>query len=210
MTVGGPPYTPGQVGSVGPTPPPFPQYPPAGAYGPPHRRRKSVLAGAGIVVAIALGLAALVVSLIGLGRAGTGGQPSAQPTASATESGSTEAADRALCTAIAPLVKENLARGKEFVALGHTGSPERDAGIDPFMKDTLAWVPRIEATINENPQASSFFTRTLQRFVDDRRIYAVSIRPGAESDSDTAAWNDATVALGGPYEVCGDLGIPLW
>jgi hypothetical protein len=208
--VGGPPYTPGQVGSVGPTPPPFPQYPPAGAYGPAPRRRKSVLAGAGIVIAIALGLAALVVSLIGLGRAGIGGQPSAQPTASGTGSGSTEAADRALCTAIAPLIKESSARGKQFAVLGDLGTPPRDAGIDAFMVDTLDWAKRTEVVVAAHRDASPFFIRTLQRYTDDRRLYAANIRPGQRADADAAAWNDSLVALGGPFEVCGDLGIPLW
>lgn len=34
--------------------------------------------------------------------------------------------------------------------------------------------------------------------------------PGPATDGDTAAWNDSLVALSGPLEVCGDLGVPLW
>ena len=52
--------------------------------------------------------------------------------------------------------------------------------------------------------------RSLQRFVDDNHAYAGNIRPGPATDGDTAAWNDSLVALSGPFEVCGDLGVPLW
>jgi hypothetical protein len=187
-----------------------PIYPPTGYYGPPPPKRRSWLPAAIATTALLLGVAALVISLVSLSRDSTASTNRAPSTAAVSTPADTESADRALCTAIAPLTKEHLERGKAFVAMGHTGTPERDAGIADFRSDTLDWVKRAEQTLDEHWDASPYVTRTLQRFIDDRRIYAVNIRPGAEKDSDVAAWNDATVALGGPLEVCGALNIPLW
>jgi hypothetical protein len=204
----------GPAGAPGPMPPQQPPvYGPNGFYGGPVPKRRGWVPGAAAAIAGLLGVAALVISLIGLSRDSKEAATSTSPATVATSSQSpeaTEAADRALCTAIAPLVKENLARGKEFVALGDPGTAARDAGIDGFMADTLNWVKRIEAPLTAHNDASPYFIRTLQRFIDDRRIYSTNIRPGPETPADRAAWDDSKVALAGPYEVCGNLDIPLW
>jgi hypothetical protein len=175
-------------------------------YGPRPRRFRGVLAGLGIVVAIALAAAALVVSLTN-----THAGPAAQPAPPSTNQPvSTAAADRALCEAIAPLMRESADRGKAFVNLGHTGTPQRDAGIPSFLTDTMDWVQRAQGVVDTHSTPPRYLTRSLQRYIDDRRAYANGLRPGPETEADAAAWNDSLVAAGGGYEVCGDLGVPLW
>src|SRR6201997_2098320 len=121
-------------GALHPDPPPGVPIPP-----PPPRRGRTLLAGVGITLAIALAAAALVVSLVSAHRNGTPiqtAQSASQPTNQATPG----ADDRAVCGAIAPLIKEAEADGKAFVALGNSGTPARDGGIDGFVSKTADWV----------------------------------------------------------------------
>jgi hypothetical protein len=116
-----------------------------------------------------------------------------------------------LCEAIAPLIKEDTERGKAFVNLGHTGTPERDAGIPAYVTATTDWVKRAQSVLDQHMSLPpGFLLRSLQRYVDDDRAYVASLRPGPATDGDNAAWNDSLVALSGPFQVCGDLGAPLW
>jgi len=170
-----------------------------------------LLAGVGIALAIALAAAALVVSLVSAHRNGTPtqtAQSASQPTNQATPGTD----DRALCEAIAPLIKEAAADGKAFVALGNSGTPARDAGIDGFAAKTADWVKRTQAVVDHRMTTASpdYLMRSLQRFIDDRRAYASNIRPGPATDGDNAAWGDSLVAAGGLFEVCGGLGVLLW
>ena len=64
----------------------------------------------------------------------------------------------------------------------------------------------VQAEVARN-DSDPFLRRTLQCMVDDIRIYATSIRPGPETAPDAAAWNDASVAYGGPFDVCHRLGV---
>jgi hypothetical protein len=152
----------------------------------------------------------LVVSLVSAQRnsPATTAQPAARPTnpASSTES------DKALCQAIAPLIKEAAAEGKAFVALGDNGTLARDAGIDGFAAKTADWFKRTQAVVDQHITTAppDYLMRSLLRFMDDRRTYATNIRPGPATDGDNAAWNDSIVAVGGSAEVCGNLGVPLW
>ena len=199
----GSPAPPGFLPAPPPSPPPAQQIPPG--YWSRPRRFRGVLAAVGIVLAIALGAAALVVSLMNADR-----EPAAQPATSPTQQVSTTDADRNLCQAIAPLMRETADRGKAFVNLGHTGIPERDAGIPAFVADKNNWAERAQSVLDAHALPPRYLSRMLQRFVDDRRAYAASIQPGPATDADGAAWNDSLVAASGPYQVCGDLGIPLW
>ena len=167
------------------------------------------MAGIGIATAVALSAAALVVSLVNTGGDAPPASPQPTATPSSTAPTGSTAADKALCETIAPLIKESADRGKAFVALGHTGTPERDAGIAPFLSDTMDWVRRAEDALSAHP-SPGYLSRSLQRYIDDRRSYAASLRPGPETEADAAAWNDSLVAAGGSYQVCGDLGVPLW
>jgi hypothetical protein len=193
-------------------PPPTPPYATPGRYARRPRRGRGLLAGIGIAVAIALAATALVISLITAHR--NSSTPAAQPPSQPTnQAAATADSDKTLCEAIAPLIKESSERGKTFVNLGHTGTPERDAGIPSYVADTTDWVKRAQAVLDEHFNPASppgFLMRSLQRYVDDKHAYVVSIRPGPGTDADNAAWNDSLVALSGPFDVCDGLGVPLW
>jgi hypothetical protein len=162
-------------------------------------------------VAIVLAVAAVIVALVRGGESSGPTTPTAQPTTSSTPTaGDTSAADKALCEAIAPLIKESSARKNAFTSLGPSGSPDRDAGLPKFVTDTQDWVQRAQQVVDQHADPPRYFTRTLQRYVDDMRMLAANLRPGPATESNTAGWTDSVFALAGPFEVCGDLGIPLW
>jgi hypothetical protein len=39
-------------------------------------------------------------------------------------------------------------------------------------------------------------TRSLQRYIDDMKLFAASVRPGPGTQYDEAAWTDSIVACG--------------
>jgi hypothetical protein len=192
-----------------PNPPPSSTVPPGG-YGPPPQpnppRRRGLLLAAGLVSAIVLAIAALVVSIVAISRP-TASMSTSRTTmaASPSTSGSsdTTAADRQLCEAVGPLLHESDEAGKAFVNLGQSGTPERDAGIAAYESSVLDWIKRIQPVIDSHPSADPY----LRRMLDDIHSYATSVRPGPATDPDAAAWNDASVAYGGPFEVCHRLGV---
>src|SRR6266404_4151278 len=92
--------------------------------GPPRPSRRGVLTAAGVVLAVLLGAAALIVALTREPPA-----PAAAPQAPTTQQGPTTDADRKLCQAIAPLMKENDDRSNAFLGTGQPGSPEQDAAL---------------------------------------------------------------------------------
>jgi hypothetical protein len=171
-----------------------------------------LLAAVGLASAILLSIAALIVAVIDLNRptASTSTSQSssvASPSPSPSTTADTTAADRALCEGAAPLIRESAERGRQFVDLGQSGTPERDAGIPSYQASVSDWVKKIQPILDQHADADAFLKRTLQRFIDDTRIYAASIRPGPENDADAAAWNDKLVAIGGPFEICHRLGV---
>lgn len=176
---------------------------------PPHPR-----SGRGLPLGLALGAvllstAALVVALIGLVR-----EPDQMsrtvPSPPATTATATDSGDRALCEAIAPLIKESSANKNDFVELGEPGSPERNAGIPNFVEVTQDWVSRAQEVLDAHAEPPRYLTRTLQRYVDDMRLFVDGLRPGPEDDADRALWTDSIGALGGPLTACLDQGIELW
>jgi hypothetical protein len=197
-----------------PNPPPG-SYPPPGGYAQappptPRPRKRGLLVAVSLVMSILLATAALVVGVIAISRPTSSPSPNrTPPAASPTAAGpsDTTAADRDLCQAVAPLIRENADAGKGFVNLGPAGTPARDAGIPQYQDSVSDWVNRIQPILDQHPDADPFFRRTMQRFIDDSRIYAASIRPGPENDADAAAWNDKLVAIGGPFEICHQLGV---
>ena len=175
---------------------------------PPGVRRTSPFVAAGVILGILLGAAALVVSLTGIGHQST--QPAATATstpATPWASGDTTDADRELCQAIAPLIREGAQDGKDFVNLGHTDTPERDAGIPDYKTKVDAWVERIQPVLDQHANPPRYLTRMTQMFIDFTHSYADNIRPGPVKDVDTAAWNNRVVALGGPFELCKKYGV---
>jgi hypothetical protein len=164
------------------------------------------LVGIGVIVAILLGAAALVVSLTGVGRQSTPSTPGTSTSATPMASGDTTEADRALCQAIVPLIKESIQDGKDFVNLGFSGTPERDGGIPAYKAKVDVWVGRVQPILDQHASPPRYLTRMTQMFIDFTQSYAESIRPGPATDFDNTAWNDRVVALGGPYEVCKKFG----
>jgi hypothetical protein len=176
----------------------------------PRPRKRRLLTTVGLVTTILLAIAALVVGIIAISRPTSSPSPNrTPPAASPSTSGpaNTTSADRELCEDAGPLLRESNETGKAFVNLGRSGTPARDAGIPQYEASVLDWVKRIQPVLDDHPAADPFLRRTLQRMIDDIRVYATSIRPGPETDADAAAWNDATVAYGGPFDVCHRLGV---
>ena len=176
-----------------------------------QRRRRGSLLGGGVVLAILLAAAALVVALV---RPGSQAAPSAPPSAVPAQPASTADADKALCQAIAPLMTEDDKMSNAFIDAGPMGTPARNAAIPKYVNDTQDWAKRIQQVLDAHmgpaaggvpPQA--FLTRTLQRFIDDRKLLAANIRPGPGTKYDDEAYNDSMAAYGGPLAICQDLGV---
>jgi hypothetical protein len=200
-------YGPAQVGMGFPPGPPQPAPYTRG----PRRRRGAILIGAGVLLAIALGAAALVVALMSPGRQSTSGAPMPATT---QQPGSTSDADRALCQAIAPLMAESDRVSNAYIDTGATGTPARDAATPKYVSDTQDWAPRIQKALEEHAAVPSgevapqpFLIRTLQRFIDDRKLFVANVRPGPSTNIDQSAWTDSLVAYGGPLAICEDLGV---
>lgn len=186
-------------------PPSPPQYLPA-----PAARRSSPLLAIGVIVAIMLGAAALVVALISPGRESTqptAATPMSTPAAPPTASGDTTEADRALCQAIAPLIKESLQDGKDFVNLGFSGTPERDGGIPAYKAKVDAWVGRTQPVLDQHANPPRYLTRMTQQFIDFTQSYADNIRPGPEPEVDRANWYSRLTAFGAAFEICPKYGV---
>jgi hypothetical protein len=169
------------------------------AFQPPRRRRPSRKT-VGIVVAIVLALAVLVIAL-----AWPDSKPA--PTASSASPQAAMAADKSLCQAIGPLMKQNDDRSNAFLATGQPGSPERDAALPKFVSDIQDWARRTQQVLDAHANPPRFTTRTLQRYIDDMQLFVASVRPGAGTQYDEAAWTDSIVAYGGPLATCQQLGI---
>ena len=193
MTSGGPSYPFGQG---------------SGGYGPPPPRRPAKLIGLGVALAVVLSAAALIVGVIALVRqpdTAVTATPSSSPIATPGEN--TSAADKALCERVGPLLREIVDTGREFVALGQSGTQARDDGITSFRRHVAEWATRIEPIIDENSNASRYLSRTLHGFVDLNRLYSANLRPGPATTLDTQTWDLGTIAYGGPWEVCHALGV---
>jgi hypothetical protein len=152
----------------------------------------------GVVLAILLALAALVIALVPQSQPAQGNPSSPQ---------AATAADKALCQAIGPLMKENDDRSNAFLATGQPGSPQRDAALGKFVSDTQDWAHRTQQVLDAHANPPRFTTRALQRYIDDMQLFVVSVRPGPGTQYDEAAWTDSIVAYGGPLATCQQLGI---
>jgi hypothetical protein len=169
------------------------------AFRPWQRHRPSWMA-VGVAVAIVLALAALVIALV---------SPTSQPAQAAGPASpqATTAADKSLCQAIGPLMKENDDRSNAFLATGQPGSPQRDAALGKFVSDTQDWARRTQQVLDTHANPPRFTTRALQRYIDDMQLFVSSVRPGPGTQYDEAAWTDSIVAYGGPLAACQQLGV---
>ena len=163
-----------------------------------------------VAAAILLATAALVVGIVDLTRSLTRAAPlPLSPTTSAPTPAPTDftAANRALCTAIAPLMSESDRVAKTYSDLGPANTPAWNAGKDKFISDTRDWVGRIQPVIDSHPGADPYFRRSLQRFVDDRRLLVADLEEGPWQPYDQTNWNDSLSAYNGPLTTCWDLGV---
>lgn len=166
-------------------------------------RRRPIVLGAGVVLAILLAASALVVSVVALVRQPAPLAPSAAP----SDPRASTAADKALCQGIGPLMKENDDRSNAFLGTGEAGSPERDAALPKFVSDTQDWAGRTQQILDAHANPPRFMTRALQRYIDDMQLFVASVRPGPGTQYDEAAWTDSIEAYGGPLATCQALGI---
>lgn len=174
-------------------------------YGGPARRGRGKLVGAITALALLIAVAALIVAIVALNR-----EPPPTPSPQATPTQQqvpTPDADRKLCEAIGPLMKENDDRSNAFLATGQPGSPEQDAALPKFVTDTQDWARRTQQTLDANANPPRLLTRTLQRYIDDMQLFVASVRPGPGTKYDEAAWTDSIVAYGGPLSICQALGV---
>jgi hypothetical protein len=159
-----------------------------------------------VVVAILLAVAALIVAIVALMEQPPPAASSPAP-APPSQQGPTTDADRKLCEAIAPLMKENDDRSNTFLGTGQPGSPEQDAALPKFVTDTQDWARRTQQVLDANANPPRLLTRTLQRYIDDMQLFVASVRPGPGTKYDEAAWTDSIVAYGGPLATCQALGV---
>jgi len=176
---------------------------------PPARRNKGLMVA---VAAAILAIAALVVGVIDLARPAPTAQPSAPAAASTSAApaparNTTDDADRALCSAIAPLMADYDRTSNAWTGSGDPGTPERDAALPKYRSDTEDWAGRIQDLLDAHQDADPLFKRTLQRFIDDRVLMVRNMRPGPSKTYDDEAWADSMTAYGGPLSVCWKLGI---
>jgi hypothetical protein len=167
------------------------------------------LLASGVVLAVLLGVAALVLSIIGVTR-GAERQPPPETRKAAPQELFVDDADKALCEAIGPLMKQSDESKQAYQASGTPGSPERAAAIPKFKSDTLNWAGRIQELLNAHSEPPRYLTRTLQEYIDGMLLYTENIYPDRQPDSfDKATWDSAVVAYGGPLGTCQKLGA-LW
>jgi hypothetical protein len=158
-----------------------------------------------VVLAVLLAAAALIVAIVALTQEPPPAAPTAAPPPS--QQGPTTDADRKLCQAIGPLMKENDDRSNAFLGTGQPGSPEQDAALPKFVTDTQDWARRTQQVLDANATPPRLLTRTLQRYTDDMQLFVASVRPGPGTKYDEAAWTDSIVAYGGPLATCQALGV---
>jgi hypothetical protein len=174
---------------------------------PPKSSRLGVLLG---LIAVLLAAAALVVSLVREPKAAT---PAASPAPSTTPTAAVPAeqvfvddADRALCEAIAPLMREVSEENRVFAKLS-PGSPEQGTAIPGYRALIEDWASRIQPVLNIHANPPRFLTRTLQAYIDDKLLYVELVQPGYVDPFDSATWAQASVDGGGPLGTCKRLGI---
>lgn len=187
----------------GPVPPSFgPGYPP-----PLKQSRAGVWLGS---IACVLATVALVVGVTALVTAQEESSPApktAEPKGLAEELLVPDA-DRPLCQAIAPLMKEQTERGNAFLAAGAPESTERKAAIPRFKAETLGWAAEVQALLNSHSNPPRYLTRTLQGYVDGMLLYSENMYQDKESDAyDNTTYDSAAVYYGGPLGACFKVGV---
>lgn len=176
-------------------------------YAPPPKRTSRLAPVLGLV-AVLLAAAALVVSLVKKPEVQTPAQPAPAPMTSAPGQQQlfVANADRALCEAIAPLMKEIVAQNRAFGPLV-PGSPEQGAAIPGYRAFVEDWASRLQPILNQHNDPPRYLTRTLQSYIDDKLLYVELVQPGHVDSYDNDTWNQSGIDYGGPLGTCSKLGI---
>lgn len=164
------------------------------------------------LIAAVLAAAALVVTVIALIRPTPAAIPASAPittTPAPAQPQDTTTADRALCTAIAPLMTEIDRISNTYFWLGDAGTPARDSALPKFISDTQDWIGRVQPILDQHPDARPFFRRSLQRFIDDRNLLVSDLKPGPLPTEAYTMWWDSLGAYSGPLHICDQLGVKL-
>ena len=194
----GGPHPPGGV-----VPPHHSGLPPGGAYALPQRQRPSRLPVALATLAVLLAGAALVVSLVREPKAPAPPPPAPPQSQTVDQEIFNDEADRPLCEAIAPLMRENDDQTRAF-SQHKAGTPEQISALVDYRKFMEDWAPRAQAVVNEHADPPRYLTRMLQRFIDDMLLYV-----GLKTVSDEVGVNTWKLSLtdyNGPASVCERLG----
>jgi hypothetical protein len=171
------------------------------------KRARSGLLVSAVALAVLLGVAALVLSIIAAGR---GPEPSPPPPAHQAEPEElfVDDADKPLCEAIGPLMREQSDRTRNFQNKGDAASPERLGAIPQYKADTLDWAIRIQPLLNQHAEPPRYLTRTLQRYIDGMLLYSENMYPERGPDSfDNTTYESAIVDYGGPLGTCYKVGV---
>lgn len=192
--------------------PNFQATPPSGPAGPvayptAPATKGSRLATVGAVTALLVAITALVIALIAVNRPISSQANSVPPTSTSAPTADTAAADRALCTAIAPFMGEIDRVSKAYVGLGEAGSPARDGALSKYVADVENWIARIQPTVDSHADANSFLLRSLQRFIDDQHLLVSDLTPGPLTSYAKSLWSDSLGAYSGPLHTCDQLGV---
>jgi len=180
---------------------------------PPIRggRRRSllglwILAGTAAIAAIA----ALVLSVIAVVAKPSEVRPA--PTTSAAPAPAApilfdDDADRQLCEALPDLMRERNEADSVYQALP-VGSAERSAAMPAYKNGVQDWARRTQDVVAAHATPDRYLTRTLQRYIDDKLLYAQNIYPNRPADPfDEQTWNAGVVDYGGALGRCYQLGI---
>ncbi len=174
------------------------------------QQRRGILVPVGVIVAVLLAAAALAVALIDNGNGSSTPPPTLEPTADAVHL-LDDAADRSLCLAIGPLMRESEDTRNAFQRTGAPGSPERNTALPKFVRDTHDWADRVQEVLNDHAKPPRYLVRTLQRYIDDALLYAENIsadRP--PSKYETQIYDLSIMDYGGPVGRCADLDAGWW
>jgi hypothetical protein len=172
----------------------------------PKRPRTGLLAS-GVVLAVLLGIAALVLSIRAVTRSPESPPPSTAHQAEQEEL-FVEDADKALCEVIGPLMREETERANAFLATGEPNSPERKGAIPKFKADTFEWANRLQSLLNKHAEPPRYLTRTLQNYIDGMLLYSENMYPDRPPDAyDNQTYDSAAIAYGGPLGTCYKVGV---
>jgi hypothetical protein len=116
-------------------------------------------------------------------------------------------ADRPLCVAVGPLMREQSDRTNAFLDMGGD-SPERLAAIPRYKSESAEWANRVQAILNDEADPPRYLTRTLQQYIDGVLLYSENLYPDRGTDAfDEVTYDSAVVALGGPLATCYKVGV---